>query len=125
MHAGGVTLKLTYADMKNITRSRLVISADSAAVIYQEASRLLGQVEHDPVRLIGAGVYNLSPDSGRQMVLDDFMEDKAEERRKLIERRLDEMQVRYGLDFAGNLEKIYTGETLHRTVEYMRKHFTA
>jgi DNA polymerase-4/DNA polymerase IV (DinB-like DNA polymerase) len=123
LHAGGVTLKLTYADMKNITRSRLVISADSAAVIYQEASKLLEQVEHDPVRLIGAGVYNLTPDAGRQMVLDDFMEDAAEERQQLIERRLKEMQARYGLDFAANLEKIYTNDILHRTVEYMRKHY--
>lgn len=123
LHAGGVTLKLTYADMKNITRSRLVISADSAAVIYQEASKLLEQVEHNPVRLIGAGVYNLTPDAGRQMVLDDFMEDAAEERQQLIERRLKEMQARYGLDFAANLEKIYTNDILHRTVEYMRKHY--
>ena len=96
---------------------------DSAAVIYQEASRLLEQVEHNPVRLIGAGVYNLSPDSGRQLVLDDFMEDKAEERKKLIDRRLVQMQERYGLDFASNLEKIYTNDILYRTVEYMRKHY--
>jgi DNA polymerase-4/DNA polymerase IV (DinB-like DNA polymerase) len=123
LHGGGVTLKLTYADMKNITRSRLVISADSAAVIYQETSKLLQQVDHEPVRLIGAGVYNLTPDAGRQMVLDDFMDDAAEERQRLIERRLAEMQARYGLDFASNLEKIYTNDILHRTVEYMRKHY--
>ena len=27
-----------------------------------------------------------------------------------------------GLDFAGNLDKIVRWDTLHRTVEYMRKH---
>ena len=26
------------------------------------------------------------------------------------------------LDFAGNLDKIFHGETLYRTIEYMRKH---
>ena len=124
LHAGGVTLKLTYSGMKNITRSRLLISADSAAVIYQETVKLLDQVEHRPVRLIGAGVYNLSPDAGRQMVLDDFLEETGEERQRLIERRLNEMQKRYGLDFAANLEKIYTNDILHRTVEYMRKHYS-
>ena len=36
---------------------------------------------------------------------------------------LDALQKRYGLDFAGHLEQIYHGETLHKTVEYMRKHF--
>lgn len=124
LHAGGVTLKLTYSDMKNITRSRLLISADSAAVIYQETVKLLDQVEHRPVRLIGAGVYNLTPDAGRQMVLDDFIEETAEQRKMLIDRRLGEMQARYGLDFAANLEKIYTNDILHRTVEYMRKHYS-
>ena len=28
---------------------------------------------------------------------------------------------RYGLDFAGNLDKLFRLDTLHRTVEYMRK----
>jgi hypothetical protein len=51
------------------------------------------------------------------------MEDAAEERQRLMERRLAEMQTRYGLDFAANLEKIYTNDILHRTVEYMRKHY--
>jgi DNA polymerase-4/DNA polymerase IV (DinB-like DNA polymerase) len=30
---------------------------------------------------------------------------------------------RYHLDFEGNLEKLFHMETLHRTAEYMRKHF--
>ncbi|MBR2539376.1 MAG: DNA polymerase IV [Mogibacterium sp.] len=123
LHGKGVTLKLTYADMKNITRSRLLNSTDSPAVIYQETSRLLEQVNHDPVRLVGAGIYNLSPDEGRQMVLDDYMEETSEERQRVIDEGLDRLQARYGLDFAGNLDKIFKGETLHRTVEYMRKHF--
>ena len=32
------------------------------------------------------------------------------------------MGARYGLDFLGNLDRIFQGETLYRTVEYMRKH---
>ena len=38
-------------------------------------------------------------------------------------KRLSELEARYGLDFAGHLEDIYHGNTLHRTIEYMRKHF--
>lgn len=123
LHGKGVTLKITYADMKNITRSRLVASADSPAVVYQETLDMLRQIEHRPVRLIGAGVYNLSPDIGRQMVMDDYLEDTASDREKLIEYRLAQLKEHYGLDFAANLDKIYRSDTLHRTVEYMRKHY--
>ena len=35
---------------------------------------------------------------------------------------LAELGARYGLDFAGHLEQIYQTDTLHKTVEYMRKH---
>lgn len=122
LHGGGVTLKLTYKDMQSITRSRLVRSADTAAVIYKEALELFEQTERRPVRLVGAGIYNLHGDEGRQMALEDYLEETAEARQALIDRRLAEMQQRYGLDFAGNLEKIYRNDTLHRTVEYMRKH---
>ena len=41
---------------------------------------------------------------------------------KNISEMLDGLRKRYHLDFAGHLEQIYQSETLHRTVEYMRKH---
>ena len=53
LHGKGVTLKLTYADMQSITRSRLITADDDAATIYSETSKLLEQVEKRPVRLIG------------------------------------------------------------------------
>ena len=123
LHGKGVTLKLTYADMQSITRSKTVASADSAETIYTETVSLLDQVEKRPVRLVGAGIYNLSPDEGRQLTLDDYMEDPGAGKRQLIDKRLRELQERYGLDFAGHLEDIYHGNVLHRTIEYMRKHF--
>ena len=73
LHGKGITLKLTYADMQSITRSKAVISADDAGTIYAETSAMLDQVEKRPVRLVGAGIYNLSGDEGRQMTLDDYM----------------------------------------------------
>ena len=123
LHGGGVTLKLTYFDMQSITRSRTVASADSAGTIYTEAVRLLDQTEKRPVRLVGAGIYKLSGDEGRQMTLDDYMEEPPSEGRGIIEDRLRELQDRYGLDFAGHLEDIYHGTVLHKTIEYMRKHY--
>ena len=123
LHGGGVTLKLTYFDMQSITRSRTVASADSAGTIYTETVRLLDQTEKRPVRLVGAGIYKLSGDEGRQMTLDDYMEEPPSEGRSIMEDRLRELQDRYGLDFAGHLEDIYHGTVLHKTIEYMRKHY--
>ena len=177
LHGRGVTLKLTYSNMQSITRSRAVIPADRAGIIYRETSRLLEQVaaeqqaggplaqtgrtdssnlissrvntieevdsiegssieqlqkpgtgqvilgKHRPVRLVGAGIYNLATDEGWQMTLDDYMEESAEEQQQLIDDKLAEIGARYGLDFAGHLEDLRRGDTLYRTIEYMRKHY--
>lgn len=123
LHGGGVTLKLTYSDMRSITRSRVIASSDNASTIYTEAVRMLDQVEKRPVRLVGAGIYNLSGDDGWQITLDDYMEESAVERQKVIDDKLKELSERYDLDFTGNFEKIFRGETLYKTAEYMRRHF--
>ena len=123
LHGKGVTLKLTYADMQSITRSKAITMKCNAAAIYSETSKLLQQVEKRPVRLIGTGIYNLSADEGRQMTLDDYLKDPGKGDQELIDRRLQEMQERYGLDIAGHLEDIYHGRVLYRTIEYMRKHY--
>ncbi len=122
LHGSGVTLKITYSDMKGITRSRITSSCDSAVAIYQEAVQLLKAIEKRPVRLIGVGIYNLSGEEGRQMTIEDFFTEAKSRRDQELKRLLDGLQERYHLDFAGHLEQIYQSETLHKTVEYMRKH---
>ncbi|MBQ4424256.1 MAG: DNA polymerase IV [Lachnospiraceae bacterium] len=121
LHGKGVTLKLTYADMKGITRSRAVSSCDGAAAIYKEAAALLGQVERRPVRLIGAGIYNLSGEEGRQLRLEEVFEAAFDDGAVKEKELLDDLAKRYQLDFAGHLEQICHSDTLHRVVEYMRK----
>lgn len=118
----GVTLKLTYSDMRSISRSRPIIMTNSAVSIYHEAEQMLDSVGVRPVRLVGVGIQRLSDHEEGQMTIREFFEETAEqdaERRRL----LDALQVRYGLDFAGHLTDIYQMDTLHKTVEYMRKHF--
>ena len=83
---------------------------------------MLDQVEKRPVRLIGVSLYNLSGEEGRQLSLEELLEeetlaDEAEQKRLLTA-----LQERYHLDFAGHLEQLYHTQTLHKTVEYMRKH---
>ena len=118
----GVTLKLTYADMKSVSKSQTVFPTDSAADIYRTCARLLDQMERRPVRLIGAGIHSLSGETGRQLSFDDILEDAAQRKTDEVHSLLRGLQTRYGLDFAGHLEEIYQRDTLHKTIEYMRKH---
>ena len=122
LHGKGVSLKLTYANMKGITRSRIVPDCDDAVTIYREALKLLEQVEPRPVRLIGVSLYNLSGEEGRQLSLEDLLGEEALVRKRELERLLAELGEHYHLDFAGHLEQLYHSQTLHKTVEYMRKH---
>ena len=84
---------------------------------------MLDGLERRPVRLIGAGIYNLTPEAGRQLTFEDIDPERAAELQQERQHLLDRLQQRYGLDFAGHLEDIFRGETLHRTAEYMRKHY--
>lgn len=120
----GVTLKLTYSDMRSISRSApLSLATNSAVTIHREAKRLLLEhIDAQPVRLVGVGLYNIVDHDAGQTVIRDFFE-QQEEQALERQRLLDALQQRYGLDFAGHLEQIFHMDTLHKTIEYMRKHF--
>ena len=122
LHGKGVTLKLTYANMKSITRSRILEDCVDAVTIYREAEKLLEQVENKPVRLIGVSVYNLSGEEERQMSFGELLGEATIDRAAEQKRLLAELQDHYHLDFEGHLEQLYHTQTLHRTVEYMRRH---
>ncbi len=122
LYGNGVTLKLTYFDMKSITRSRLTSACDCAVTIYREAVRLLDGVENRPVRLIGVSIYNLSGEERRQLTMEDYFSDARPRREAELRELLDALRDRYRLDFAGHSEEIYRTDTLHKTVEYMRRH---
>lgn len=122
LHGGGIVLKLTYADMKSITRSKHMNDCDSAAVIWQEAVRMLSALPQKTVRLIGVGIYDLSGDEGRQLPFLSLLEETQAEQQNMLDRALEQLHLRYQLDFAGNLDKIYRLDILHKTVEYMRRH---
>ena len=117
----GVVLKLTYANMKSITRSKIVPEAVHSITIYREAVKLLSQVQHEPVRLVGVGIYNLTDGEYEQLVLEGFEPEQSQSPEEELERELQQLQTVYYLDFAGHLDQIYHGETLYKTIEYMRK----
>ena len=122
LHGNGVALKLTYSDMKSVTRSKSPVNCETAIEIYNEAVRLLEQVDQKKVRLVGVGIYNLSSDEYRQLTLDDISGEFRKRHEEDLKVALDSLGRHYGLDFAGNLDKLQHMETLYKTVEYMRKH---
>ena len=122
LYGSGVTLKLTFSDMKSVTRSRLIPPTRSAAVIYEEALRLLDALPARPVRLIGTGIYHLAGEDARQLTIDDFLPDTQQRRDAVIREALTGMEQRYGLRFTENLDRVFQGETLYKTLEYMRRH---
>ncbi len=122
LHGRGVSLKLTYANMKSITRSKAFDrTVDDAVTIYREASELLDQVPQQPVRLVGVGIYHLSEDYNEQLVLEGFEERRAVDPEAELQSELKALGQIYHLDFYGHLEQLSHGTTLYRTVEYMRK----
>lgn len=121
LYGESVTLKITYADMKTITRSKAIDATRSAGEIYKCSSELLEQIKPSPVRLIGVGIHRLTREQNRQLRLEALFADEKSGQ-DIVNDALMSLQQRYGLDFAGNLDRIFTGEIFARTVEYMRKH---
>lgn len=117
----GVSVKLTYSNMKTITRSHAVDNSESVGVIYSESAKLLAQAEKAPVRLIGVSIYNLSEERDGQIRFEDlYNNDSAAD--SLINNKLASLNNKYHLDFSGHIDQIFHGLTLHKTIEYMRKH---
>ncbi len=83
------------------------------------AARLLTQVDHRPICLVGVSLYDLSSEKWRQLTFSDLTEAKAQAPLPMY---LEDLGMCYHLDFASHLEQLSHGETLYRTVEYMRKH---
>ena len=55
--------------------------------------------------------------------LEDFDDADAREQEEERKRQLSALEEHYHLNFAGHLPQLFHAETLHKTVEYMRKHF--
>ena len=121
LYGSGVSIKITYSNMKTITRSKIVKSCDYAIEIQKEAINLLKQIEFNSIRLIGVGIYNLSTRNIKQLSLDDINYDNnsIEDETKI---EFDRLKNKYNLDFENNISKLYKMETLFKTIEYMRKY---
>ncbi|MFJ6278813.1 DNA polymerase IV [Arthrobacter subterraneus] len=96
LQAGGVSLKLRYADFSTLTRSRrLPEPADSAHALYSAATKLLESLGERPlsVRLIGIRTERLETATGssHQLTID-----RQDDNWRLAEQALDRVNGKFG-----------------------------
>ena len=64
-----ITLKITFKDMKKITRSKSGDPTNKPDIIYNTAAALLDKVERRPIRLVGISLSGFADDAERQLSL--------------------------------------------------------
>ena len=67
LYAKTVTLKITFADMKSITRSKSSQAINTADEIYNRTLSMLELVEQKPIRLVGISLSNFTNERYRQL----------------------------------------------------------
>lgn len=93
-----VTLKITYGNMKSITRSRTGEPTNDAWEIYSAAAEQLDHIDREPVRLIGISVSGLSQEYVRQLSLMDMV--APDRNAELFDEKLQYVAAKYKLDLA-------------------------
>jgi len=88
-----ITLKVTYGNMKQITRSYSGETTNRAMDIYKTTTALLDKIEKQPIRLIGISLSNLSTSPNQQMTLFDTKEDNQRDK---VDDSLMKLQLKYG-----------------------------
>ena len=89
-----VTLKVTFRDMKKITRSKSDNATNKADVIYTTAAALLDKVERRPIRLVGISLSGFDVNECRQLTLFDV----PDEGKSKLDDAVMKLQRKYGLD---------------------------
>ena len=98
LYARTVTVKIKYANMKLITRSKSGDAVSRANEIYEIAVRLLDTVEKRPVRLIGLGLSGFEESGFLQLTIEDSKNTQNNEKRENIDKTTLELQRRFGGD---------------------------
>jgi len=99
-------------------RSKVVKYCDDPITVHREAVSMLEEVSTRPIRLIGVGVYNVTPARAKQMTLDQMAGGKDSDTE--LDRALEALSKRY------KMEPVKGGDigwdNLHSLAEHMRTH---
>jgi DNA polymerase-4 len=91
-----VTLKVKFANMKLITRSKTGDIICRAKDIYNVAASLLDTVERCPIRLVGISLSGFTDSYLQQLTIDDILGMHEEKRQESLDHALLKLQRRYG-----------------------------
>jgi DNA polymerase-4/DNA polymerase IV (DinB-like DNA polymerase) len=91
-----ITLKVTFKDMKKITRSKSGGATNKADVIYQTAAAMLDKIERRPIRLVGISLSGITDKIERQTSL--FDDSATSQKAGKLEDAILSLQRRYGLN---------------------------
>lgn len=93
-----ITLKVTYWNMKSITRSKSGEATNNANDLYKVAAAMLDTIDKKPIRLVGIGVSNLTDTNARQLTLEELSNMQTNERKENLEKKLLGLQLKFGSD---------------------------
>ena len=121
LYGEGVSLKITYSNMKSITRSMLIsASTNDAYTIYENASKLLKNVSKCEVRLVGTGLYHLREEEGRQLSFADIFSTQKDMIEEKTQSRWQEMSMYYKIDF-DEIKDMQNSIKVYDYIERMRE----
>ena len=90
-----ITLKVTFFDMKKITRSKSGEATNRADDIYYTAASLLDKVEKRPIRLVGISLSGFEDELNKQISFFDMADDTKTEK---LDSAMLKLKLKYGLD---------------------------
>ena len=91
-----ITLKVTYANMRSITRSKSGEATNNGNEIYKEAAAMLSKIERQPIRLVGISCSGLTDTQSMQLTLDLIDTSEKSQAKENLDRTLLKLQQKYG-----------------------------
>ncbi|MCL2082958.1 MAG: DNA polymerase IV [Oscillospiraceae bacterium] len=106
-----ITLKVTFKDMKKITRSKSGDATNKTDVIYNTVAELLDKVERRPIRLVGITLSNFTNEADTQLTLfDDIGKTNNTDRLDDVAMKI---QRKYGLKSVKSGSELVSEKRLH------------
>ena len=124
LYARTVTLKITFPNMKSITRSRSSEATNEAYEIFMAVFGLLKSVKDNSndgfIRLIGISLQNLSASGARQLTFREFNDFSEKSLKERWDKALRGLEQKYGIQLNDweRCERLYEiiGTMQHATI---------
>ncbi len=120
MYARTATLKLTYSDMKSITRSQSGESISQAYEIFMAAIPMLKGLLTNSVRLIGISLQNLSDEYSRQLTFADLGGIREKWLSYRWKKAIWNLQRKYNINLSPSTSETDGEERLYDVISHMR-----